>query len=193
MSALDTTLNQVFDLKDKKLSEDNIAEIESAQSVLPLKETLSKEAPDVKWQVALSGMIDRVGDLLDIGIPDVMVRAWNKSGILKKCLDRKSYDPNETVLVPLAEQTIKSTHRPYVEILVNERRVGKIDFEIDVALVVSGIILKIQDAKVKQIVMGTAKGKGTIKCSGLIIIDRKLKTLQMPGVIDLGEGIPIAP
>ncbi len=193
MSALDTTLNQIFDWGGKKLPEDKASKIESTHNVLSLRETVSKEIQGINWQVAFGEIVGRVGDLLNIDMSDVMVRAWNESGILNKYLDRDSYDPTETVLVPLAEQTIKSTHHPYIEILINERSVGKIDFDIEVAIVVKGIVLKVQDGKVKQIMTGTVKGKGTITCAGLTIADRELKTLQLPGVIDLGEGIPIAP
>ena len=82
------------------------------------------------WGGALieAQIFEKLKDLLAIGIPDILVAAWNKYRILLKYLDREKYPPNESFLVPLAEHSITSEHHPYVEILVNDQPVGKICF-----------------------------------------------------------------
>ncbi|MBI2858985.1 MAG: hypothetical protein HYX90_07895 [Chloroflexi bacterium] len=76
---------------------------------------------------------------------------------------------------------------------MNGQPVGKIVFNIAISLALKGIILKIQDARIKEIVTGTCTGNGTIKLEGLVIVERKTEPVSLPGSIRLGEGVPIAP
>lgn len=93
----------------------------------------------------------------------------------------------------MAEHTIKSEHKPYIEILINDKSVGKIDFNINISLTLKGIILKIRDGKIQEIQTGSCKGKGTIKCENFVILEKETESISLPGSINLGEGIPIVP
>ena len=193
MNTVPLTLSQFFSLKDKELSPDRLSAIESGEQVSAVKGLVLKQTKGVGWGVIKDEIFKKLGDLLEISIPDILVAAWNKYEILLKYLDREKYPPNESFLVPLAEHCITSEHHPYVEILVNDQPVGKIGFDIKVALTLEGIILKIQDGKIKEIFTGTCKGKGTISCDNIVILEKKTESVPLPGSIDLGQGIPIAP
>ena len=193
MNTVPLTLSQFFSLKDKELSPDRLSAIESGEQVSAVKGLVLKQTKGVGWGVIKEEIFKKLGDLLEISIPDILVAAWNKYEILLKYLDREKYPPNESFLVPLAEHCITSEHHPYVEILVNDQPVGKIGFDINVALTLEGIILKIQDGKIKEIFTGTCKGKGTISCDNIVILEKKTESVPLPGAIDLGQGIPITP
>jgi len=191
MNNLPITLNQIFVFKENELSPDKISEIESSNKMLSLKEKISKEIPGIKWNVTLNEVVKKIGDLLNISLADIMVGAWNKYRTLQKYLDQKKYSPEEIIMIPLAEHKIKSEHRPYIEILINDQVVGKIEFSINITLTLEGIILKVQNAKIKEILTGTCKAKGTIKCENFVILEKDLSSISLPGSIALGEGIPI--
>jgi hypothetical protein len=157
-----------------------------------LKEKVSKGIKEIRWPVTFNEIIKKVEDLLNISLSDIMVTAWNKYRMLLKYTDKKKYSSNETFLVPLAEHTIKSEHKPYIEILINDKSVGKIDFNINISFTLKGIILKIRDGKIKEIQTGSCKGKGTIKCEDLVILEKETESFSLQGSINLGEGIPIA-
>jgi hypothetical protein len=193
MNTVPLTLSQFFSLKDKELSPDRLSAIESGEQVSAVKGLVLKQTKGVGWGVIKDEIFKKLVDLLEISIPYILVAAWNKYEILLKYLDREKYPPNESFLVPLAEHCITSEHHPYVEILVNDQPVGKIGFDINVALTLEGIILKIQDGKIKEIFTGTCKGKGTISCDNIVILEKKTESVPLPGSIDLGQGIPIAP
>ena len=133
------TLNQIFSFKGTELSQNRLSAIESNEKISSLKEVFSKEAKGIRWPVAFNEIIKKIEDLLNIGIPDIMVMAWNKYKILLKYSDRKKYSPDETFLVPLAEHTIKSEHHPCIEILINDKMVGKIGFDINISLKLEGL------------------------------------------------------
>jgi len=183
------TLNQFF-CSDEKLSSKRLSTVESSDEVCSIKDRICKEAK-VKWPVAFEIIIAKIADILNIGILDIMVMAWKKYEILRKYADSKECLPGEIFLVPLVEHTIKSAHCPSIEILINGVPVGKINFQITIALIIEGIILKIQDGKIKEITTGACKGKGTLACENIVILEKKTCPIPLPGSIDLGEGIPI--
>lgn len=193
MNVAPLTLTQFFSLQNKELLPAKLSTLESSGQVSTVKEAVAKQAKGVGWGVIEDQIFEKLKDLLAISIPDILVAAWNKYQILLKYLDREKYPPNESFLVPLAEHCITSEHHPYVEILVNEQPVGKIGFDIKVALTLEGIILKIQGGKIKEIFTGTCKGKGTISCDNIVILEKKTESVALPGSIDLGQGVPIAP
>ncbi len=145
------------------------------------------------WPGLSKEIRSKAGDLLSVSIPDILIRAWNKAGILNKYINKEKYDPNEVFLIELKEHEISSKHKPYLDLEVNNKSIGRINFEIDLSIVVQGAILKIQDAKIKQIRTGSLKVSGAITCEGLEITKKESKEIKLPGEIDLGEGIPIAP
>jgi hypothetical protein len=193
MNAAPLTLNQLFSFQDKELHSDLVAGIEAGEQVSAVKGLVLKQTKGVGWGIIRNEIFAKVGDLLDIGIPDIMVGAWNKYRILVKYLDRDKYPAPESFLVPLGEHTIISEHHPYLEIMVNDQPVGKIAFYISVALTLEGFILKIQDGKIIEIFTGTCKGAGTIKCEGLVMLKEKTRSFPLPGSINLGPGVPIEP
>jgi hypothetical protein len=185
------TLRQFFSLTE--LPAEKLSEIESSEKVSSIKESLAKQAKGVGWGLAQNEIVKKLEELLDINISDILVAAWNKYQVLLKYTDRTKYPPNETFLVPLAEHTVTSEHHPYLEIMVEDQPVGRIDFDVLIALKLKGIILKVQDAKIMEIHTGTCKGKGTIKCEGLVIFAEETDSVPLPGSFKLGRGVPIVP
>jgi len=192
MSNSQITLSQFFSFKGKKLSQDQLSAIESGEELSSLKERISEKAKEIKWPVVFGEIMKKLEDLLNVNIPDIMVAAWSKYRTIREYLDSEKYPPDETLLVPLAGHTIRSEHHPYVEILINDEPVGKINFNINLALVLEGITLKIKGGKIREILTGSCKGKGTIKCENFIILEKETESFSLPGSINLGEGIAIA-
>jgi hypothetical protein len=184
------TINDFFGLKKKKLSKKLSSAIESSTKIVNAQENVLKEIAGIKWPVALKEIVQRIDEILSVSIVDIMVRAWDKSRILIKYLDKKKYG-NETILVPLAEHTIKSTHHPYIELLINDKSVGKLNFNINLSIMLKGIILKIQNGKITEIMIGSCQGNGNIKCEGFLLAEKKLKSIKLPYAINFADGVAI--
>lgn len=187
------TLADFFLMDEKTLSKDQRSSIETSSQIKELKKNLQKEAESLKWPPILDQVADKIADLLNnITIKDIMLRAWNKYHYLDKYLDKSKYAPDETILVPLAEHTIKSKHHPSIEILVNDHIVDEIKLDITVVFKLKGIMLTIKDGKIRQIQTGTCKVSGTVKCEQMILAKKELGTISLPGKISLGdEGVVI--
>ncbi len=86
---------------------------------------------------------------------------------------------------------MKSDHHPYVEVLLNDQPVGRLVFDVQVALVLKGLVLKIQNAKIIAISPGSCQAKGSVAIEKAVLVERALSPLALPGYMDLGEGISL--
>ncbi len=185
------TLREFFSIKERELLQERHGKLESLEGLGHMKEQLASDAKEIRWPMACREILKRVNDLLDIRVVNILTGAWNKYRELIKYADRSKESPDETFLVHLIDHTIKSLHNPYVLILVNNKEVGKVHFEIAVSLALEGIILKIRDGKIKEISAGSCKGKGTIKCENFLLVEKETETLTLSDSLCFGEGISI--
>ncbi len=135
----------------------------------------------------------KTGELLNISLPEVAGAAWNKYQVLRKYADPKQYPPGETIVAPLVTHIITSIHKPYVEMLVGDKPVGRVDFEINLELTLEGVLLSIRGGKIVEMRIGSCQGKGRVSCEGVVIAKREKKPWLLPGAISLKEGIPVGP
>ena len=75
---------------------------------------------------------------------------------------------------------------------INGKGIGALKLNIDLKLKLKGLILKIQNARIKQIMPGSCMGSGTISFYGKTLVEKETSEFNLPGTVDLGEGIPIA-
>jgi hypothetical protein len=94
-------------------------------------------------------------------------------------------------IMPKTKHTVMSDHHPSINICINGQQIGTIGFTVSVSLLLEGLMLKIQDAKIKEIHIGKCSGKGAIMCENLVIIQKKSPDISIPGSFNLGEGVAI--
>lgn len=182
------TLSQFFSLT-KEVCLERMSEIKS-EGNSSLKEKLKKMAK-IKWSVVLERIVDNLPGMLNIPIPGIVAKAWCEYKELHKYRDQNIYPPGETFLLPMAKHTIRSEHHPALEICINGQQIGKIEFTVAVSLLLEGLILKIQDARIKEIIIGNCSAEGTIMCENLVILEKKSPNISLPDSVSLGEGIAI--
>jgi hypothetical protein len=51
--------------------------------------------------------------------------------------------------------------------------------------------LEIRNARIKKIHAGDCKATGSFLCEGFLLAERESKPLDLPGTIDLAEGVEI--
>jgi hypothetical protein len=117
--------------------------------------------------------------------------AWSKARLLQQYRDKSRYRPNEAIMVAMAEHTIRSTHRPSIELLINNRAVESIPIEISFQMAVEGLVLKIENGRIKEIRPGTCSASGRIACRDWIIAEHETRPFVLPGVLSFGDGIEI--
>ena len=175
-------------------SEEEPAEGSSQEKLLEeVKAATEKVSEQVKasWPVMKEILIEKIKELLNIDIPDIMTNAWSKYAILQQYADKDIYPPEETYFVELADHTINSEHYPQIDVTVNGQVVTTIHFYIVLALNLKGLVLRIRDGRIRGIATGDCLGRASLHCENRLLLEKETRSFSLPGAIELGNGIPI--
>lgn len=190
MSSTRVTVGGLFGIGPGGLSSDQLPDAALTQVYAQMQEQMHDKA-GVAWKMAQDNMDQHLERLLDIDVVGLLVSGWNKSRELRKYRDEAAYPPDEVVVVALAKHKLDSQHKPHLELVVADRPVARLHFQIDLALNIDGAQLTIQGGRVKRIATGKTSGTGTIRCEGVIVGQKEQKLGSLPGQIDLGAGVPL--
>lgn len=190
MTLADATLQQLFGLDRPEAAATIRAGLQEERATEGLRKEAA-DAPGVHQTALAEAAAEKVPDLLNVKVMSILTGAWTKYELLKKYADRREYPPEEIVLLPLAEHTVKSDHHPYVEVLVNGRPVGQVTFDVTVSLKLESFELKLQDGKIKAVNAGTVQGVGEISFYGVTLVKKELEPITVHASINLGEGISL--
>ena len=171
-------------------TEDAREAIEKSSAGAKLKEAVGK-LPGIEWSVVGKEIEAKIGDVLDVDIMGVLLGGWKKYRQLQQYRDTTKYPPEETILLSLTEHSIASSHHPKIEILAGEIPVGSLEFTITLALKLEGVVLKVRGGKIREISAGRCRGKGTLECAGVALLQKETDAYDLPGRVSLGEGIDI--
>jgi hypothetical protein len=141
-----------------------------------------------QWQ----GIYDKVFDLLDISVLDVMLGAWRTRSDFRKHVRASAADPTKAIVIPLGAHRITSEHRPSIEIRSDGRVLAKLSFPIEVTFDVEAAQLTLRGGAVKEIRTGEVKARGTVKFEDAVILERDLEPIRLPGTITLKSEQPHA-
>ena len=144
------------------------------------------------WLAAARTTPDLVVRLIHIQITDVLTGAWKTHRKLKKFADPKQYPPGTASTVPLATHHIKVNQKPYLEITVDGVPQGKIEFDLELDLAIDGGMLVIQDGRIMRLEAGKARLTGTVKCEGVVVVERASREYDWNAGISFREGILIS-
>lgn len=185
------TLRELFNADPSEISARAESGVDLYGSAEKIKELMKREARAIRWPWVRDLVAEKARDVLNLNVVDVLAEAWKKYAEIEKYADRQKYGPEESILVPLAEHTVKSKHHPYVEILLHEKPLGRVEFDLDFSLTLEGFVLKIQDGIIREIQTGSAKGEGKLTLATVTLLKRETKPLDFPSHISLGQGIPL--
>ena len=190
MSSARVTVGNLFGGGSGTLSSDQIPDAALTQVFAQMQEQMQDKA-GAAWKMVQSNLDQHLGRLLDIDVVRLLVDGWNKARELRKYRDEAAYPPDEVIVVALSKHKLDSQHKPHLELVVADRPVGRLNFQIDLALNIEGAQLTIQGGRIMRIATGKTSGTGTIKCEGVVVGQKDVKLAALPGKIDLGAGLPI--
>ena len=190
MSSTRLTVGGLFGVGPEGLSSDQIPDAALTQVYAQMQEQMQDKA-GAAWKMVQGNMDQHLARLLDIDVVRLLVDGWNKARELRKYRDESAYPPDEVIVVALSKHKLESQHKPHLELVVADRPVGRLHFQIDLALNIDGAQLTIQGGRIMRIATGKTSGTGTIRCEGVIVGQKEAKLGALPGKIDLGAGVPI--
>jgi hypothetical protein len=185
------SLASFFDLDNAQVRSDGLTALGGTAALYGVK-TLLTAAPLLLQRNVGEGIADALKAALDIRIIDVVATAWNTRRELKQYADRAKYPADQIVDHALDKHDIRSTHKPRVQIMLDNSPIGpELEFEVTAALNLEAAILRIQDGRIMFAKLGKVFGTGTIKCEGATLFSRPTKALQLPLTLSFGQGLPI--
>lgn len=171
-------------------------------------ETLSKSLHDAGITRSVGGVLGslssvghktvnhevaRVGaDLADIDLAHILVAGWEKHAALMKAARSTLATPGTREVVDLATHCITSVHHPSVELLVDGKRVGSIDFKIYLEFVLKALVATVGNGNLTALHCGNCELTGSLACEGVKLAKRQ-GALDLNLVVRLDKGLPLLP
>ena len=145
----------------------------------------------VPWEEVGEAMDGAVRGLFELPLGDLVWRAWLKLEELQAYRDPARHPPDEVSLVPLASHEIVSTHRPWLEVKVGARTLGRIEFSLQARLAMEGVLLEIRGGRVLALRSGRCRFRGRISCGPATLLDKSTAPFELPGRLPCDGGLPI--
>ena len=184
MSKSSTTVRDVFEIP-------KAGEAKSSEGWKAFRERLSKEVKGIKT-AAMPDIAAKVGDLLEVPIPDIFLSSWKKTNALRDILEESKKSPEALMHLELGEHTINSKHRPHIEVKIQKMSVKKLEFTLKLVFKLKGFILKVQNGAIREMQTGLCEARGTLEYQDLTIVDRKLAPITLPGSVRFGDATEVA-
>lgn len=183
MSQDQITLKDIIGIKNDEQLNSKFTRMENLEILNKIKDKTVAKINLIQWPKLYNEILKKFAEALEIEIIDIIAGAWIKSNIFQKYKQVEDAQPDETVLIPVAEHSVNSKHSPYLEILLNEKSMAKINFEINLSIKLKGIILKIRNKKLKEIHTGECAVKVELNCENIKILDVESKSIKLLEII----------
>jgi hypothetical protein len=180
MSELVPTLKSFFAIPDKATPD------RPGEQWSTFRERIANQFKGIRWPAAMPDLLQKIGGLFDVSLPDLLISTWKKAEDLQRLLDESRKSPQEAMFIELAQHTISTEHHPSIEIRVKNIPLPKrIDFTVLLSLTVKGFVLTIQGGKITELRTGSCEGTGSIAFESLPIAEKQLQPIMFPGVISI--------
>jgi len=190
MSEATLTLRELFEAP-QDISARVEPQLDALATVQDARQEIAKASRAIWWGWVRTAVADKSQELLNFNVIDLLAESWKKYLEISQYGDTKKYGRDETILAPLYEHIIKSKHTPYIQILLKEQEVGRVEFNLEFSLTLDAFALKIRNGRIWEIQAGSAKGEGSLTFAGITAWREETKPLRFPGRISLGNGIPL--
>lgn len=156
----------------------------------PFKERVLQGLRGLQWK-SVEGQIKRKSSqLLEVDVMGLMASAWHQGKVSDE-LEEKHKGKGINLTVPLKDHRIFSELHPALEIQFGSFT-HRIVLDVELEMTVMGIILNIEDSRIRAIEAGSIEGFGKVTISSVPILKRTFGPFDLPGKINLRDGIPLS-
>jgi hypothetical protein len=187
MHSSEVTLADIFMNREAALSGEQRQDVETQQQTAALKEALEKETEAFSWPVIVDKIAEQIAAALSLPIKKILVSAWQKKRLFDQYRDRSESESDETILLPLAEHTIRSEHHPRIEVFFNGRLIHTITLDIALHLDLEGFMLTLRGGKLMDIQTGKCQAKGRVMYDKATLLKKDSEALSLPGTFHFGD------
>ena len=135
--------------------------------------------------------VDAVGPVLDVDLLEVAEKGWTTYDRLVAAGYRTAASGGQEV-VELHRHTVRSTHRPTVDVLVDDHVVSTVHFALELRLDITSLVAVVRGGALVAAHPGPCSTTAALSCEGVDLPSVTVKT-TLPGTLDLGRGLRLVP
>jgi hypothetical protein len=132
-----------------------------------------------------------LGEVLDVDVLGVVEKAWCTHDRLVAAGYRTVTSGGQEV-VELGRHTVTSTHRPTVDVVVDDVVAVTVAFALKLQLDIASLVAVVRAGSLVAVHPGRCTLKASLSCEG-VDLPSATATVTLPGSVDLGEGRRLVP
>ena len=140
--------------------------------------------------IANDEVIAVIAGVLDLRLFDVLATGWRKWEDLAGAARRSLEMPGQTEIVELVDHRITSTHRPHVDVKLDERPIAEIAVQIEIEIELHALTAVVSEGRLSALRNGRATVSAELAVEG-VQVARPALPIELPLEVGLGEGIPV--
>jgi hypothetical protein len=153
---------------------------------------LRKAVPKmISWSSVQEGVADSLVQALHVSVLGTLANGWKHYSMFMEDVRRSRSNPGVEILSAIAEHSIHSTLHPFVDVRLAGKTVHEIAFEVSLETKMKGLQLGLRKGEIVSVEVGECEWTGKITVAEVDVLERKLKTLRVPGHLRLKRGITI--
>jgi hypothetical protein len=165
-----------------KLKPDDFKDVEAQAKAL---------AQPVAWSEMRTKLAGTIADALNVSVLDGWAAAWQKWKLVKEKVEESRRNPTAEVPCELFEHTIESTLHPYLEVLMGQTPVQRVDFDVTLSTEIDSVRLNLKNGNLVSLQPGACVWSGSVALHGAELLHQPLAQLDLPGSVVLKEPIPL--
>lgn len=151
----------------------------------------SDALPEIDWPSLAGDIGEKIGEMFDIPLVDLLIGAWNDLRALRDCGDPSRGGAGAHDTVPLVDHDLEASFKPHLDVVVSGTRAARIEFEISAGLELHAVELVVWRGAIRAVRVGSCLATAKVSCQGLPLFERRSRRLDLPGEIALPRAIPI--
>ena len=148
--------------------------------------------PHAIREAAAGQIAGAAAQLLDVNLVDVLIGAWRLHEELIKAARRSLQAPGGVTLQDLLPFQVSVTQDPYIDVLVDDRSVARIQFSLTLEYEVRAMLPEIRAGRLVALHDGHCDVTATLAIEDQQIASRSMR-FELPGAIRLGRGLRLLP
>ncbi len=161
-----------------KLKPDDFKDVEAQAKAL---------AQPVAWSEMRTKLAGTIADALNVSVLDGWAAAWQKWKLVKEKVEESRKNPTAEVPCELFEHTIESTLHPYLEVLMGQTPVQRVDFDVTLSTEFDSVRLNLKNGNLVSLQPGACVWSGSVALHGAELLHQPLAQLDLPGSVVLKE------
>jgi hypothetical protein len=139
----------------------------------------------------LSGQLAEITyGLIDVDLGALLQEGLRRHAMLAAAARATRDNPQASEVVEVAGHTVSVTHRPSVDVLVNEVQVTTLAFELVLELKVEALLGTVRQGRLMELQVGPCTATGTLLCESVRLAAGSAH-LDPNVVVRMGKGLPL--